>query len=110
MNNKFFWLGTAIIGTTLIGLAPMGAFAQSPKLTKATQTKHPKLLLSRNSEEQTRIELYAKASPAVVAISTGLGHGSGFIISPDGLVLTNAHVVQGSPSTVTVVCQMANKS
>lgn len=113
MNNKFFRLGTVIIGATLIGLAPMGAIAKSPvvaqnltaskQLTKKTQTKHSKLILAQNSEEQTRIELYAKASPAVVAISTGLGHGSGFIISPDGLVLTNAHVVQGSPATVTIV-------
>jgi serine protease Do len=103
MNNKFFRLGTSIIGVTVIGLAPISAIAQSSKLTKATQTKHSKLLLAQNSEEQTRIELYSKASPAVVAISTGLGHGSGFIISPDGLVLTNAHVVQGSPSTVTIV-------
>ncbi len=103
MNNKFFRLGTALIGATLVSFTPISAIAQSANLTKATQTKHSKLIVAQNSEEQTRIALYAKASPAVVAISTGLGHGSGFIISPDGLVLTNAHVVQGSPSTVTIV-------
>lgn len=43
-----------------------------------------------NSEEQTRISIYEKASPAVVAIALGTGHGSGFIVSADGLVLTNA--------------------
>ncbi len=115
MNNKFFRLGTAIVGATVMGLAPCEAIspsfvlAQTLKtskqltLTKETQTKQSKLIVAQNSEEQTRIQVYAKASPAVVAISTGLNHGSGFIISPDGLVLTNAHVVQGSPSTVTII-------
>ena len=82
MNNQFFRLGTAIVGATLVSFTPISAIAQSPNLTKATQTKHSKLIVAQNSEEQTRIALYAKASPAVVAISTGLGHGSGFIISP----------------------------
>lgn len=57
--------------------------------------------VAQNSDERTNIQVYQKASPAVVSIGTGNGSGSGSIITPDGLVLTNAHVVQGR-RTVTV--------
>jgi S1-C subfamily serine protease len=39
------------------------------------------------------IEVYAKVAPAVVVVRTMDGHGTGFIISPEGHILTNHHVV-----------------
>jgi S1-C subfamily serine protease len=53
------------------------------------------------NDEQTNIQVYRQASPAVVSIKASQGTGSGSILSADGLVLTNAHVV-GSSTSVTV--------
>ncbi len=40
--------------------------------------------------------VYPDVAPAVVLISTQTGHGTGFFISKDGWILTNAHVVDGT--------------
>lgn len=55
-------------------------------------------------EEMERVqqELFSRAAPGVVFISNGEWFGSGFFITPDGLILTNAHVVKDA-STVKVV-------
>jgi S1-C subfamily serine protease len=43
-------------------------------------------------------ELYKKAAPGVVVVFTGDAHGSGAIISQDGTILTNSHVIEGHNS------------
>jgi putative serine protease PepD len=40
--------------------------------------------------------VYAAASPAVVSVKTNVGSGTGFLISTDGKLVTNAHVVGGA--------------
>jgi serine protease Do len=45
-------------------------------------------------EEKITMEVYRSANPAVVTIKTTTSTGSGSIISPEGLVITNEHVIR----------------
>jgi S1-C subfamily serine protease len=43
-------------------------------------------------------EVLAKVQPGVVSVRTNLGAGTGMILTPDGQVVTNYHVIQGASS------------
>jgi putative serine protease PepD len=66
---------------------PLPAVASNPAPEKGART--------------TAGSVYAQASPAVVSIKTNEGSGTGFLISRDGKLVTNAHVV-GASSRVLV--------
>lgn len=54
-----------------------------------------------DTEEQSSINVYKTASPAVVTVLNQRGSGAGSFVRADGLILTNEHVVRGS-RTVTI--------
>ncbi|MEY3401019.1 MAG: S1C family serine protease [Dolichospermum sp.] len=100
MNRKPYLI--AVTGLAVLSVQALG----SPNGLALTSANHySQSIISQNSEEQTRIKVYQKASPAVVYINTGKASGSGFIVSRDGLIITNAHVLEDAPATVTVILE-----
>jgi S1-C subfamily serine protease len=76
--------------------SPKDAPAKVIPVAGVSQTKQA-------SDEAVNVRVYEQAAPAVVSIRTETATGSGTILTPDGLVLTNAHVIDGARGTVTVI-------
>jgi serine protease Do len=82
---------TALACAALVGLG-IGAGQGLTGGSAAPLFADPTLIMP-TAPEQAVIEVTRRVSPAVVSIYSRGGSGSGVIIRPDGVILTNAHVV-----------------
>jgi 2-alkenal reductase len=57
--------------------------------------------VQQTAQERVFIDLYNRVNPAVVSVNLTSGGGSGFVIDPDGYIVTNNHVIaEGGPIVV----------
>jgi serine protease Do len=95
MMNKRLSKFSILTLCTVFALAGISTVEQILSLNER-EAGHYNRVLAQTSDEQFN-RIYKKASPAVVTVKTEMGHGSGFVISQDGLILTNAHVIKPPP-------------
>ncbi|RYD41510.1 MAG: hypothetical protein EOP85_12600, partial [Verrucomicrobiaceae bacterium] len=92
----------------LFPLLAAGALAQSGRLP-INDLKAPQTRQDLEAIQKALSESLPGARAATVCIEIKDGSGSGVIVSPDGLVLTAAHVATAVKKNVTVVMEDGTK-
>jgi serine protease Do len=101
------WFGTSVVGGLVGALVATGVFVVTDEdQVRTTIVREPDAAVSRPARAVDDTggiaSIIAKVEPAVVAVTTGTGPGTGggagtgFVITADGFIVTNNHVVEGA--------------
>ncbi|SDJ79121.1 S1C family serine protease [Nonomuraea jiangxiensis] len=85
-------LAAMAVGGGVVGAVVATSFQPTPVATASA----PSPVFRSASDQLTVAEVAAKVQPTVVMIEGQTGEGSGVVLSEDGLILTNNHVVEGA--------------
>nr|WP_055502807.1 trypsin-like peptidase domain-containing protein [Nonomuraea pusilla] len=84
------------LAVTAIGGGAVGAVVATAFQPERQVVSAPSPVFKQASNEMTVADVAAKVQPSVVMIQGQTGEGSGVVLSEDGLILTNNHVVVGA--------------